>query len=561
MKKITLILTLLFVGQSYSQYTLEQLITYPGTSFGDPKNFIEFNNLIYYSAKSGPLSSNTELWRTDGTQAGTIQVADINPGLGGSSPDNFIEFNGYLYFTAGIFGVSGREMYRTNGTVTELFKEFRPGPDQGMDSSNQFVILNNKLYFFAYDNEFGADLWRTDGTFIGTEKMVDLNSNNAFPKENFLELNGELFFLMNDPFENTIGHELYKYNESSNTISLVKNILPNTDNSQHITYLTKFDDKLFFSAFSVDNNKLFVSDGTSAGTQLIVNDVPITCNNPRKLQVFNNELYFIGTETGNGTDLYKCFKNIDNEYEIVKVYDFNPSGNANLNPFSNIVNDGNNTFTEYNNELYFAAREQSAPNNGENFQIYKTNGSTTQIAFGLDATVASVNQDIHHIVKFNNKLFFIMKGLGMPQTQLWVANPALNTVTRITNFNSPSDQPFNVLQNISPFVYNNNFYFRAESQGEGYELWKLSDGNLDSESFQVNSISVFPNPSTDIVNIKMDKRISNFSVEIFDTLGKRQAIFSNETQIDISQFVAGIYLLKITDLQNNIINTYKMIKQ
>ena len=158
MKKITLILTLLFVGQSYSQYTLEQLITYPGTSFGDPKNFIEFNNLIYYSAKSGPLSSNTELWRTDGTQAGTIQVADINPGLGGSSPDNFIEFNGYLYFTAGIFGVSGREMYRTNGTVTELFKEFRPGPDQGMDSSNQFVILNNKLYFFAYDNEFGADL-------------------------------------------------------------------------------------------------------------------------------------------------------------------------------------------------------------------------------------------------------------------------------------------------------------------------------------------------------------------------------------------------------------------
>ena len=561
MKKITLLLTLLFAGQSYSQYALEQLITYPGSSSGNPKNFIEFNDLIYFNATSGPLSSNAELWRTDGTSTGTLQGADINPGLGGSNPENFIEFNGYLYFTAGVFGVSGTELYRTNGTVTELFKEFRPGPDEGLNSSNTFVILNSKLYFFARDNEDGYDLWRTDGTLVGTEKMVDLNSNNAFPKENFLELNGELFFLMDDPFENTIGHELYKYNENTNAISVVKNILPNTDNSQHITYLTKFDDKLFFSAFSNDANKLFVSDGTSDGTFNIQNTIPIVSNNPKKLQVFNNELFFVATESGFGSDLYKCFKNIENNYVIEKVYDFNPTGNINLTPFSNVINDGNNIFTEFNNDLYFAAREQSAANNGQNFQIYKTNGITTEIAFELDETVAGPNQDIYHIMVFNGKLFFMMKGLGMPQKQLWVADPITNTATRITDYYGSNDQPNYVLENFSPFIYNNNFYFRANSINEGYELWKLSDGNLETENFKANSISAFPNPSTGIVNIKMDDRVSDFTIEIFDTIGKKWATFNNKTQIDISNLVAGIYLFKITDLQNYTTHTHKIIKQ
>lgn len=500
MRRFTLLITLLVVGQSYSQYALEQLITYPGSNYGIPNNFIEFNNLIYYNAKSGPLTSNSELWRTDGTQAGIIQVADINPGLAGSNPANFIEYNGYLYFTAGIFGVTGDELYRTNGTTTELFREFRPGPDEGMNYNSQFVILNNQLYFFARDNENGYDLWKTDGTVSGTVKVGVLNANNLFSKDAFLELNGELFFLMDDGLEYTIGHELYKYNPTTNVVTLVKDIYTTTiDNSPYISFLTKFDNKLFFRAFDGVEGKLFVSNGTSEGTYSI--DTPnVTYIRPRKLQVFNNELYFVATETGLGADLYKCYINAENFYAIQRVYDFNANGSINLMPFGTLDNDGVKLFTEFNNELYFVARESSAANNGRNYQIYKTNGTTTQIAFEIDQTIAGPNQDIYHIKVFNGKLFFIMKGLGMPQTQLWVANPADNTVTRITNYYGANDQVNYLPQDISPFIYNNNLYFRASSQNEGIELWKLSDGNLDSESFQANSISIFPNPTSGIPN-------------------------------------------------------------
>lgn len=569
MKKITFVV-LLIANFGYSQYSMEQFVSHPGTSSGDPKYFTPFNNLIYYNATSGPFSTNTELWRTDGTQAGTFQAADISLGSGSSNPGNFIEFNGYLYFTAGDFYTTGTELYRTNGTTTELFKEFRPGAAGGFEFvSHQFVILNNKLYFFAKEDENGYDLWRTDGTQSGTEKMVELNISNPGQKDSFLEVNGELFFLMDEPFDTVIGHELYKYNETTNTVSLVRDILNTPNNNQHISYLTKFDNKLFFSANNGSVQTLYVSDGTYAGTTPIIpTSALVNYSKPQKLQVFNNELYFAGTlGIGNGADLLKCKKiisgnpNIDLGYDIDIVYNFNPTGNNNLNPFAYIYYEvGLPAFTAFNNELYFAAREQSAPNNGENYQIYKTNGTTTQIAFAIAATVAGPDQAIYNITVFNGKLIFMMKGVGMPQTQLWEANPTTNTVTRLTNYYGTYDLPQTILPNIAPFIYNNNFYFRAGSINEGVELWKLSDSSLSAIDFEEKTIIIYPNPTKGIINI-LSENATNFKTEVFDLLGKKVAQFENQNSIDISRLNQGIYIIKTTDLQTNKTNVQKIIKE
>ena len=203
MKKITL-LSFLISFTAFSQYNFEQLISYPGSSFGDQKYFTIFNNHLYYSSASTPSSSNVELWKSNGTQNGTNQFADINTALwvgNGSNPRDFMEFNGYLYFTADVFGVTGREMYRTNGTVTELFKDFRTGTESGFDigpNSHHFVVINNIMYFFAREDENGYDLWKTDGTVLGTQKLVELNSFNLGLRNFFFELNGDLIFLMHD---------------------------------------------------------------------------------------------------------------------------------------------------------------------------------------------------------------------------------------------------------------------------------------------------------------------------------------------------------------------------
>ena len=57
-----------------------------------------------------------ELWKCDGTAAGTVQVTDINMVAGGSFPSGLTVFNGALYFQA-LDGVTGNELFKSDGTA------------------------------------------------------------------------------------------------------------------------------------------------------------------------------------------------------------------------------------------------------------------------------------------------------------------------------------------------------------------------------------------------------------------------------------------------------------
>ena len=60
--------------------------------------FVTTDGRIFFA---GETSNGIELWTTDGTQAGTHLVKDINPGSSNSSPHAFTEMNGKVYFAGG----------------------------------------------------------------------------------------------------------------------------------------------------------------------------------------------------------------------------------------------------------------------------------------------------------------------------------------------------------------------------------------------------------------------------------------------------------------------------
>src|SRR5881396_400268 len=154
-----------------------------GTAF--PTEFAFFNGAWFFSADDG--MSGTELWKSDGTPGGTVQVKDINSTSSGasSSPRGFTVFNNALYFSADD-GVNGRELWKTDGTPggTRLVMDIAPGmglvggiPGPLSSSPSGFKVFNNALYFSADDGTTGAELWKTDAAGI-TAQVMDINSTS-----------------------------------------------------------------------------------------------------------------------------------------------------------------------------------------------------------------------------------------------------------------------------------------------------------------------------------------------------------------------------------------------
>ncbi|MCA9099013.1 MAG: hypothetical protein KDA36_11525, partial [Planctomycetaceae bacterium] len=83
------------------------------------------NGILYFSAFGS--GSGYELWRSDGTDAGTYRVKDIATGSSSSSPTLLTNVNGTLYFQA-TDGTSGVELWKSDGTEagTVRVKDINP---------------------------------------------------------------------------------------------------------------------------------------------------------------------------------------------------------------------------------------------------------------------------------------------------------------------------------------------------------------------------------------------------------------------------------------------------
>ena len=69
---------------------------------------------------------------------------------------------------------------------------------------------------------------------------------------------------------------------------------------------------------------------------------------------------------------------------------------------------------------------------------------------------------------------------------------------------------------------------------------------LSVDEFALETISIFPNPAKNTLNLEMPASIGDFKTEVFSILGQSVARNSNSSQLDISNLNTGMYLLKIT---------------
>lgn len=230
----------------------------------------QVGNLFYFVATTP--DSGAELWKTDGTEAGTAIVKDILAGTSGSQPNNFYVLDSILLFTAED-GVNGRELWRSNGTEagTFLARDVYIGANTGISDKignpNYFIVYNGLLFFNGEKSGSGKELWKSDGTSGGTNQVKDIyfGASGSNPS-NFEVNNGILYFAATTSAN---GRELWKTDGTAAGTIIVKDINPTGFGSSPSDFRSIGSTLLFIADDGVHSEELWKTDGTSAGTVLV----------------------------------------------------------------------------------------------------------------------------------------------------------------------------------------------------------------------------------------------------------------------------------------------------
>ena len=234
-----------------------------------------------------------------------ITVLDTNSGTAGSVPYTFTAFSGYLYYAASNSAV-GYELWRTDGTTlgTTLVKDINAN---GTDGSNpwSFTALGDYLYFQANDGTNGVELWRTDGTTLGTTLVKDINANgtNSSNPYDFTALGDYLYFGADD---GTNGFELWRTDGTELGTTRVSNINTSAGGSSYPWNFTALGDYLYFTATddATDLNLWRVdSSGLTESSSILGTNAGIGCECSPVLAAVNGRLFMAAYSDETGSEL------------------------------------------------------------------------------------------------------------------------------------------------------------------------------------------------------------------------------------------------------------------
>lgn len=252
----------------------------PGGIFGTGniiRDFTQVGNQLYFVA------ANTQLWKTDGTDAGTLLVKTFSGAVGSDSSyatlDNTIAFNGELYFTAD--DGDGRELWKTSGSLATTIQVSNLDASAASSNPQNFILFNGELYFFCSGNSLSNGLWKTSGTAATTVRVSDLLVGYDIYRPDVIgEAQGRpavvsslnlLFFVASD--DGAGREELWVTDGSS--LNTRKVVDTRTGFSANIDLLKSGSNYLIFSGIDDDNRaKLWRTDGV---TTTLLKDICISC--------------------------------------------------------------------------------------------------------------------------------------------------------------------------------------------------------------------------------------------------------------------------------------------
>ena len=358
----------------------------------------------------------------------------------------------------------------TNLGQVILVKDINSGTTYYSSSTDSYPLnlaeFDDQLYFSARDGENGEELWVSDGTAEGTQLVADIapgidnygNANGSFPEELF-EFNDKLYFSAQ---VEEADRELWVSDGTTEGTQLLIEINPTDANAGSPSAFpdgsdpedfVEFQDQLYFSARDGENGReLWVSDGTAEGTELLIDIRPGTdeygaySSNPSNFAQLNDKLYFSADDAEKGNELWVS----DGTAEGTQLLaDISPDVNRSY-LYDYLDGSRPRYLTEFNDRIYFSANDDES---GRELWVSDGTAEGTQLLVDI--------------------------------------NPGSNSYRYGYN-GQYTYSDFPARSNPSDFIeFNDKLYFSAKNNDTGRELW-VSDGTAEGTNLVADI-----NPGTD----------------------------------------------------------------
>ncbi len=269
-------------------------------------------NEFFFVAGASP--STRELWRSDGTAAGTRRIAESVSFI--DEPLEFTRAGDAVYFVVR-YETEGRVLWSTDGTAAGTAPVPRPEDGYlglGRHPQGLAELGGALLYLGGTDtNATRFGLFRTDGTAAGTAVLAPLGPlarDFQFPPRptsSVARLGNRLLFAAapEGPGVPAVGGELWATDGTADGTVLVKDIAPG-GRSSYPRLLTVAGGRLFFVANDdVHGFELWQSDGTAAGTRMVQDIAPGGLSSaPGQLTAAGGRLYFTADDGVTGREVW-----------------------------------------------------------------------------------------------------------------------------------------------------------------------------------------------------------------------------------------------------------------
>lgn len=388
---------------------------------------VQLGNKLYFAGLTA--ANGIELWMTDATAAGTQLAFDIVPGTAGSEPRDFIFYNNKMYFTA-TTATLGRELYEYGGTGNPVaITDISPGSANSFDLP-VYYIHNNILYFSAI-NTAGTAIYTLQGGSIS--KLFDIPP--GFKMGHYGELGNIVVFTV--PSVST-GFMLYKTQGTPATTSMLHSFSGMFNDL--FAQFVAFNNKLYFGAADAAFNvELWNTDGTTTSMVKDINpgpngSIPILANSV----ILNGKLFFSAQTDDDGDELWS----IDGSGAGTQLFtniNTNPGEGATplLMPvFGGTDGNGSNYFNRslnYNGYIFFSADDG---NNGT--ELWKTNGTLAGTSMVKDINTGGDGLNGGSYYYTTSGLLFSADD-GSSGNEPWISNGLAAGTVPIVNINMSGD--------------------------------------------------------------------------------------------------------------------------